>query len=149
MSNPLILIASDHRGFPLKAKIVSWLKENKFDVRDMGTDNETRCDAMDYALKVVEEMKKDKNAKAILICGSGQAMAMTTNRFKHIRAALCTDSTMVRLARQHNDANVLALGSYIIGLEVAIDCVEKFLNTEPLGDRYAERRVKFNNLGGL
>lgn len=149
MNNSLILIASDHRGFSLKAKIILWLKENNFDYRDFGPDNENRCDASDYAIKVVDAMREDTTAKGILVCGTGQAMAMTSNRFKGIRAAVCTDSTTARLARQHNDANVLALGAAVIGEEVVIDCVETFLKTEAFGGRYVDRRVKLEKLGGL
>jgi ribose 5-phosphate isomerase B len=80
---------------------------------------------------------------------SGQAMAMTANRYQHIRAALCANTTMARLAREHNDANILALGAHIVGQDVALDCLETFVTTKFLGGRYAERIVKMTELGGL
>ena len=146
MLNPPIYLASDHRGFPLKAQIVAWLREHDFTPVDLGPATEDRCDAMNFAVKLAAELKKNPEAQGILICGSGQVMAMTANRHAHLRAALCTNSTMARLAREHNDANVLVLGAHITGLEVAMECVDVFLNTKPLGGRYAERRDAFNNL---
>ena len=83
----------------------------------------------------------------LLICGTGQAMAMTANRYRHIRAALCVNATMARLARQHNNANVLALGAHIIGQEVALDCLQTFLTTQFLGGRFAARVDKLAGLG--
>lgn len=149
MSNSLILIASDHRGISLKAEIISWLKENKFEVQDLGTNTEDRCDASDYAIKLAAELKTGADKRGILICGTGQVMAMTSNRFRHIRAALCTNSTMARMARQHNDANVLVLGAHVTGIEVARDCVDVFLGTDFLGGRYADRCKKLTDMGGL
>ncbi len=149
MSKKTIFIASDHRGFALKARFVSWLKEKGYEPRDLGPDNEQRVDASDFAVRVAASMRADSESKGILICGSGQAMAMTANRYRHIRAALCLNSTMARLAREHNDANILVIGSEMIGEAVAFDCLETFLNTAHLGGRYAERcRILFD-LGGL
>jgi ribose 5-phosphate isomerase B len=149
MSNTSVLIASDHRGLELKTAFLGWLKEKGFAVRDLGTNTAERCDIGDYAQKMALEMAKNKELLGILICGSGQASAMTANRYKHIRAALCTDVTMARLAREHNDANILVLGAHIVGLEVAIDCLDVFLKTKFLGGRYAERRDKLTAIGGL
>ncbi len=149
MSNTLVYIAADHRGFPAKSKLVMWLKEQHFDVKDLGTHNEERCDAADYAIKMADVLKHDSQAFGILICGTGHAMAMTANRYKSVRAVQCTDSTQARLAREHNDANVLVLGGNIIGLDVAYDCIETFLKSSFLGGRYKERRDKLMALGGL
>ncbi len=149
MSKKIIFIASDHRGFALKARFVSWLKEKGYEPHDLGPDNEQRVDASDFAVRVAASMRSDPEAKGVLICGSGQAMAMTANRYRHIRAALCPNTTTARLAREHNDANILAIGAEITGEAVAFDCLETFLNTEHLGGRYAERcRILFD-LGGL
>ena len=90
MSQP-ILIAADHRGFSLKAKVVGWFKEHGYAPKDLGTDSEERCDALDYARKVALELKGNSDQFGILICGTGQAMAMTANRYKNIRAALCIE----------------------------------------------------------
>ena len=149
MSNATIFLASDHRGFSLKSKMIAWLSDHKYEVRDMGTNSEDRCDAGDYANRLASEMKGASGSFGILICGTGQAMAMTANRYNHLRAALCANTTVARLSRQHNDANVLVLGADITGEAVAIDCLETFLKTEFLGGRYAERRDKLTLLGGL
>lgn len=150
MTDKTITIASDHRGYALKSAFVTWLTGEGYDVHDLGPSGEVeRVNASDYAVRVASAMRADPLARGILICGSGQAMAMTANRFKHIRAALCTDSTMVRLAREHNDANVLALGAGIIGLEVAMDCLRVYLSTQTLGGRYADRCRMLTEMGGL
>lgn len=149
MSKPVVPIASDHRGFPLKALVIAWLREHGYEPLDLGTDSEVRCDAGDYALKVANALRKDPAMRGILICGTGQAMAMTANRFKHLRAALCVNTTMVKMAREHNDANVMALGAHIVGEAVALDCVEAFLTTDFLGGKYAERCAMLTALGGI
>lgn len=144
-----ISIASDHRGFPFKTLICSLLKEKGHEVIDFGPQDETRCDAGDYAQKVAVDLRAHPERLGILICGTGQVMAMTANRYKHIRAALCLNTTMARLARSHNDANVLVLGAHIVGQEIVLDCVNAFLETEFLGGRYAERLTKMAEMGGL
>ncbi len=149
MIKQTLSIASDHRGFLLKSVLSARLRENGHIVQDFGAHDEARCDVGDYALRVVQDMRELPDHMGILICGSGQASAMTANRYQHIRAAMCLNSTMARLAREHNDANILVLGAHIIGQEVAIDCVDIFLNTKFLGGRYAERRDKLTALGGL
>lgn len=145
----IIPIGSDHRGFSLKKRFISWLKEHGYEPKDLGTDSEERCDAMDFAQKMAGEFKSNAIQMGVLICGSGQAMAMTSNRYQKLRAALCTSVDMVRLAREHNDANVLALGADIISEDVALQCLETFLKTQFLGGRYAERRDRLTRLGGL
>jgi len=144
-----ILIAADHRGFSLKAKVIGWLKQRGYEPKDLGTDSEERCDALDYAKKVALELKANPDQFGILICGTGQAMAMTANRYKNIRAALCTNTEMARLTREHNDANVLALGSDITDEKASLAILEMFLKTKFLGGRYAERRDRLTDLGGL
>ncbi len=149
MNENVIYIASDHRGFPLKALFIDWLQSNGFTPRDLGPDQPSRCDASRYAVKLAAALKDDPNARGVLICGTGQAMAMTANRYQHIRAALCTNTTMARLAREHNNANVLALGAAITGDEAAFDCLKTFLTTAFLEGRYAERCQILTDLGGL
>lgn len=142
-------IASDHRGFALKAKCIAWLQAQGHNPKDLGTHNDERCDAFDYARKLAEEFKSNAIQSGLLICGSGQAMAMTANRYQSLRAALCTNGTMARLAREHNDANVLVLGADIVGDAVALECLQVFLSTRFLGDRYTARRDRLTALGGL
>jgi len=149
MNKLTISIGSDHRGFRLKADIISRLSDMGHKCVDCGSHGENSCDAGDFAQKVVANIKEYPEHIGILICGSGQAMAMTANRYRHIRAALCVNSTMAKMARQHNDANVLVLGAHMIGQEVAMDCIDAFLNTEFLGGRYAQRCAKLEEIGGL
>lgn len=145
----VVAIGADHRGFLLKSKIIEWLNENNFLAIDLGTSSEARCDALDFAVRLAEEVRRQPATFGVLVCGSGQAMAMTANRYRHLRAALCHNSTVARLTRQHNDANVLVLGADMIGPVVALDCLETFLTTPFLGGRYAERCEKLTALGGL
>lgn len=149
MNKPMIYIASDHRGYDLKNRFVSWLRDQGDEVNDLGPDNGDRCDASVYAVKLAKAMRDEPDARGVLICGTGQVMAMTANRFRHIRAALCLDATMARLAREHNDANVLVVGAAIVGDEVARDCLDIFMKTSFLGGRYAERCRILADLGGL
>ena len=145
----IILVAADHRGFPLKARLLGWLEEKGFAPKDLGTNSDERCDAFDFARKLAGELKAHPEQRGILICGSGQAMAMTANRYRHIRAALCTETTSARLSREHNDANVLVLGADIMKPETVFECIAVFLGTKFLGGRYAERRDRLTALGGL
>ena len=145
----VVPIASDHRGFELKSECIGWMQDWGYAPKDLGTHDEARCDSIDYAMKMAGEMNAHSNQLGVLICGTGNGIAMVANRYRSLRAVVCTDGTMARLARQHNDANVLALGAHIIGVEVAKDCLETFLKTEFLGGRYAERRDRLTELGGL
>lgn len=149
MSKQTIYIASDHRGFRLKSVFIAWLLEHGYEPKDLGPDSDASCSAMEFAQKLCKEVQADSERRGVLICMTGQAMAMTANHYRGIRAALCTDMTMARLAREHNDANVLALGSYMVGEEVALNCLETFLNTKFLGGRFVPRRQQMNDLGGL
>ena len=149
MSNPVVFLASDHRGFSLKSKMIAWLSEHKFESKDLGTNSQDRCDAGDFAIRLASEMAKNPTHIGVLICGTGQAMAMTANRYKYLRAALCANTTVARLSREHNDANVLVLGADITGEAVALECLQTFLATQFMGGRYAERRDKLTALGGL
>ena len=150
MSNKIIYLASDHRGCALKQTFIRWLTYNGYEAHDLGPDDDgERVNASDYAVKVATVMREHPEALGVLICGTGQVMAMTSNRYQHIRAALCTNSTMARLAREHNNANILVLGAHVSGEEVAMDCLRTFLSTESLGGRYAERCDMLTALGGL
>ena len=132
-----IFIASDHAGFRLK----EFLKKH-FELIDLGTDSESSCDYPIFAKKLAEKINGEN--RGILICGTGIGMSIAANRFSHIRAALCTNETMAKLARQHNDANVLVLGARIISENIALKCVEKFLSTDFEGDRH-QRRISLIN----
>ncbi|PCM57380.1 ribose-5-phosphate isomerase, partial [Campylobacter sp. BCW_8712] len=111
-----IYIASDHAGFELKEKICVFLKEKNIIFNDLGTNTCASCDYPDYAHLLAEKI--DKRSFGILICGSGIGISIAANRHKNIRCALCHESLSAELARRHNDANVLALGGRLIGIEL-------------------------------
>jgi ribose 5-phosphate isomerase B len=149
MAKPTIPIGADHRGYKLKAHFIEWLAGHGYEAADLGAHSEERCDAFDFAKKLAEAFKSNGVQSGVLICGTGQAMAMTANRYKNIRAALCANAEIAKLTREHNDTNVLVLGADFISPEEAVKCLEAFLNTKFLGGRYAERRDKLTALGGL
>ena len=140
-----ILIASDHAGFLLKESLIKKLKDN-FDFEDLGTKSSESVDYPDYAHKLSEKVSSSISARGVLICGSGIGMSMVANRYKNIRAALCTNEEMAKLSKQHNNANVLVLGSRLISEEEAIKCLLMFFNTNFEGDRHQARLDKFNDV---
>lgn len=138
-----IAIASDHRGVALKARLSAWMAAQGYDVKDCGPPSDAeRVDAMDYSLRVVAEIKAGRSDYGIGICGSGQMMAITANRFPFIRAALLHTEAEAAPARQHGDANMLALGADTLDAATAEAILATFLATDALGDRYAERRER-------
>jgi ribose 5-phosphate isomerase B len=149
MAENIVPIGADHRGFALKAGFVTWLNAHGFEAKDLGAHSAERCDALDFAKKMADEFNSNAPQFGVLICGTGQAMAMTGNRFRKLRAALCTNAEMARLAREHNDANVLALGADITLPDDALQILEVFLKTQFLGGRYALRRDRLTGLDGL
>lgn len=150
MTNKCIYIASDHRGVSLKEQFVTWLSEQGYEPHDLGPDTAASVNASDYAVKVASAMRQDPDSRGVLICGSGQAMCMTSNRFAHVRAALVTNTSVARLCREHNDANILVLGADQTGSGLAIECLETFLNTASLTDpRYTDRCQILTDLGGI
>ncbi|MEZ5932275.1 MAG: ribose 5-phosphate isomerase B [Alphaproteobacteria bacterium] len=145
MTTSTILLASDHAGFDLKADLASALAARGLEVIDLGAKDKTSVDYPDMATLLVEALAAGRAARGILICGTGIGIGIAANRHAHVRAALCHDVTTARLARAHNDANVLCLGGRIVGLQVALDCVDAFLDTPFEGGRH-QRRV--DKLGG-
>ena len=138
-----ILIASDHAGFDLKDDLIKELNiKNKFN--DLGTFSKESVDYPDFAIKLSRLINNSKFQRGILICGSGIGMSMVANRFENVRAALCLNQEMAKLARQHNNANILVLGSRLISLEEAIKCLLVFMKTEYEGGRHQARLDKFN-----
>lgn len=140
MSREAIAIASDHAGFEVKEEIKRLLLGSGFDVADLGTDGLESVDYPDFANAIAEALADGRAARGVLICGTGIGISIAANRHKHVRAARCCDATDARLAREHNDANVLVLGSRTSGLETARDCVRMFLETGFEGGRH-QRRV--------
>lgn len=137
-----IAIACDHGGYDLKEAIKA--KFSAYQWLDLGTDSSESVDYPDFAQKLCDSINDGKAKRGILICGTGIGISIAANRYKHIRAALCTDVTTARLTRAHNDANVLALGARITGIECAFDIAEIFLNTEFEGGRHARRIEKLS-----
>lgn len=144
-----IPIGADHRGHPLKAQVVAWLAQNGYAPKDLGTHSAERCDALDYARALAAEFASAPVPFGVLICGSGQAMAMVANRHRRLRAALCDSVAMAKTTREHNDANVLVLGADFTPPQEALQILQTFLETKFLGGKYAERRDALTALGGL
>lgn len=135
-----IAIGSDHAGYDLKETIKNYLIEKGYEVIDKGTNSKESVDYPIFAESVAETVAKGEADKGIVICGTGIGISISANKVKGIRAALCANEYMVRMARKHNDANVLALGARVLGVDLALSIVETFLNTEFEGGRH-ERRV--------
>lgn len=123
-----IAIGSDHAGFYLKKDIIKYLEEKNIEVKDMGPFDDGRVDYPDYGHAVGHEVIDKKMDFGIVICGSGIGISISANKVKGIRAALCSEPYSARLARRHNDANVLAMGARLIGHDMALEIVDAFLD---------------------
>ena len=141
-ANKVIAIAADHAGFELKCRIADFLRAGGHEVLDLGTHSAERVDYPDYGFAMGEAIAQGKAQYGIAVCGSGIGIDIAVNRNPKARSALCHDVTSARLARAHNDANVLSLGARLIGIETALECVQVFLNTAFEGGRHAERVKK-------
>ncbi|HTY67192.1 MAG TPA: ribose 5-phosphate isomerase B [Alphaproteobacteria bacterium] len=145
MASDPIAVASDHGGFELKTLLVADLKAAGVPVLDLGTMSSESVDYPDYANALARALAEGKAQRGVLLCGTGIGVSMVANRHKGIRAAVCRDVTDARLARQHNDANVLCLGGRTTGPEVARDVLRTFLSTEfEGGGRHTRRIAKFS-----
>ena len=136
-----ICIGSDHAGFQLKEFVKDFLIKEKISITDLGPFTSNSVDYPDYAKKVSKRVQSKKSDVGILICGSGTGMAITANKTKGIRAAVCYNSKLTRLSREHNNANIISLGSRFIKKKDALKMVSIFLNTKFEGGRH-QRRVK-------
>ena len=125
-----IALASDHGGLALKNIILKYLTEHGYEYADFGTVSENSCDYPDFALLAAESVMRGECERGIFVCTTGIGISIAANKVPGIRCALCTDATCARLTREHNDANVLALGGGIVGANLALDIVETFLTTE-------------------
>lgn len=139
MSQKPVAIASDHAGVDLKAALRQALEAAGEGVLDLGTNGPESVDYPSIADAMAAAVKDGRVDRGILICGTGIGISIAANRHRHVRAALCHDTTTARLARQHNDANVLVLGARTLGVEVARDCAMVFLRTDFEGGRHARR----------
>ena len=134
-------IASDHAGYKLKEDIKNYLIDKKMSVFDIGPYNDNSVDYPDYAKKLSNRIKLKKSDVGILVCGSGTGMAISANKIKSIRAAVCYNTKSTRLSRQHNNANIIALGSRLTKKKLSLKLVEIFLKTKFEGGRHL-RRIK-------
>jgi len=139
-----VAVAADHGGYDLKCLLVPELRALGYAPLDLGTDSTAPVDYPDFADAVAQAVADGRAKLGLLICGSGIGMAMAANRHRAVRAALCHDGLTARLARQHNDANVLVLGGRILGAEEAKDCLKNFLTAAFEGGRHARRVAKFS-----
>jgi ribose 5-phosphate isomerase B len=136
-----IAIGSDHAGFDYKEAIKSMLQDAGWTVDDKGPHNADSVDYPDYAHPVAEAVANHTAVAGVLICGSGEGVCMTANKHQHVRAALCWNEEIAALTRQHNDANIICMGSRFASLELAKNMVDIFLSTSFEGGRH-ERRVE-------
>jgi ribose 5-phosphate isomerase B len=134
-----IAIGSDHAGFPLKAHFVERLRQQGHEVVDLGTDSTESVDYPIYCSAVGRAVARGDAERGIVLGGSGQGEQLAANKVKGIRAALCNDLYTARLGRAHNDANVLAMGARIVGIDLADEICELFLTTPFDGGRHARR----------
>lgn len=146
MKNFSVVVGSDHAGFEMKEKICAYLKEKDITVEDIGCNSTESCDYPDFALAVGEKLRSGACQRGILVCGSGVGMAIAVNKVPGIRAANIFDPVIAGLAREHNDINVLTLGSRFLDLQKAGEIVEKFMDTEFAGDRHAKRVNKISDI---
>jgi len=133
-----VAIASDHAGYNLKTAILEQFK-GSYDWIDLGTNSTESVDYPDFGKKLAKAIINGEAEQGVLVCGSGIGISIAANRYKEIRAANCTDMTMARLSRLHNDANVVALGERLVGQTTAFDIIETFLNTRFEGARHQNR----------
>lgn len=134
-----VVIGVDHGGFSLKKEIVEHLEKQGFEISDMGTYSEASCDYPDIAHKVAGAVAKGEFELGILICGTGIGMSLAANKVPNIRAALCQDTYSARMARAHNNSNILCLGARVTGLGLMLDIIDTYLNESFEGGRHARR----------
>jgi len=141
-----VAIASDHGGLDLKETVISVLRSLQIEVSDLGTHEKVSCDYPDYAQKVADGVAGGEYEKGVLICGTGLGMSIAANKVAGIRAALCNEVYSAKMARAHNDANILCMGARVVGPGVAEEIVKAFFSTEHEGGRHARRVEKIRLL---
>lgn len=141
-----IAIGSDHGGFEYKEIIKKRLTENGHEVIDKGIATLQEIDYPDVAVEVASTVVEKECECGILICGTGIGMSIAANKVKGIRAALCADTFSARMAKEHNDANIIALGARTLGIELAVEIINAYLNAKFLGDKHLIRVNKINGI---
>ena len=146
MDQKAILIGSDHAAFQMKETIKTYLKDQGYTTLDVGPQGIESVDYPDFGIQVASSISCGKQARGILMCGTGLGMSMVANRFPGVRAALCNDTFSAALSRQHNDANILVMGGRVIGDVLAQEIVKVWLSTAFEGGRHQNRIDKFDRL---
>lgn len=141
-----ISIGSDHAGYELKKEIIEYLNNSKIEIVDEGTDSIERCDYVDFAKKVAKKVAEKTVDKGILICGTGIGMAISSNKIRGIKAALCVTEYMAKFSRLHNDSNILCLGARTVETRENLKIVKIWLETDFEGGRHIARLKKIENL---
>lgn len=136
-----IALCCDHGGLALKNAIAAHLKTKGYELRDFGTTTENSCDYPDFALVAAEAVAKGECERGIFVCTTGIGISIAANKVPGVRCALCTDATCARLTREHNNANILALGGGIVGANLALDIADTFLTTEFSALEKHQRRI--------
>jgi len=144
MSSNRIAIACDHAGYDLKSVLKDELMGLGYEIVDLGTDGPGSVDYPDYGYAVASALRTGKVDRGVLVCGSGIGISMAANRYPEVRAALIHDALGARLAREHNDANVICFGGRMVGADVARDCLKVFLATPFEGGRHVQRVAKLS-----
>lgn len=134
-----IALGSDHAGLPLKNEIIKHLEKKGVEVKDFGSYTEESCDYAGFALSVAEDVVGKNSDFGILVCGTGIGISIAANKVPGVRAAVCGDTFSAHACREHNNANILALGQRVVGVGLALDIVDIFLNTEFEGGRHQRR----------
>ena len=136
-----IALCSDHGGLHLKNAIIEYLKKSGYEFKDFGTTDESSCDYPDFALRAAEAIRKGEYERGIFVCTTGIGISIAANKVPTIRCALCHDTVSARLTREHNDANVLALGEGVTGQILALEIVKVFLETPYSNEARHQRRI--------
>jgi len=139
-----IAIASDHAAFDMKAALAAWLRDAGHDVADLGPESGASVDYPDYGYRLAEAVASGEAAFGVALCGSGIGISIAANRHPAIRCALVSEALSARLAREHNDANVVAMAARLIGTDVAKDILAAFLATPFAGGRHGNRVAKLS-----
>ena len=140
-----IAIASDHAAFVMKSELAEWLRAAGHEVLDLGTNGPESVDYPDYGFALGQAIADGRADVGVALCGSGIGISIAVNRHPDARCALVSDGLSARLSREHNDANIIAMGARLIGIETAKDCLTQFLSTPFGGDRHARRVSKLSN----
>lgn len=146
MKTNTLPLACDHAGYKIKEIVKQWLIKNNYDVYDFGTNSEESVDYPDFIHPLASDIQKGKYKRGIVICGSGNGASMVANKYKGVRCANCWNKELARLAREHNDANVLAIPARFVTEKDAIEIIDVFLKTEFEGGRHLRRIEKIDDI---